>query len=268
MSKLFRVMKSYNSLEKHRMLRSFINSQRWLSRKLDKLLPIKYRTDGNRDYLNSLVPKYLEQNLTIYDIGGGKTPYLSPSKKKTLCARVFGLDIDQEELSRAPLGAYDEIICADITKFRGNHEADIVICQTLLEHVSDVESAFKAIESILKPGGLALLFVPSRNAVFARLNIILPQNLKKFLLHTIFPNTKQNQGFPSYYDKCTPSEFLRMASSNNLMLVESRFYYISTYFSFFFPAYLVWRLWVLLFHSLLKEQAAETFSMVFRKGDG
>jgi SAM-dependent methyltransferase len=249
------------------MFRRFIKSQVWLSDKFDSLLPVKYRVDGHNDYINSLVPKYLKQNLTIYDIGGGKNPYLSPASKKSLGAKVIGLDIDLEELNQAPTGAYDEIICADISKFRGDHKADIVICQAVLEHVKDVEDAFKSISSILKPQGLALLFVPSKNAVFARLNIILPENLKKFLLHNIYPDSKRGQGFPSFYDNCTPSDFMRLADNNNFSTLESRFYFISSYFSFFFPAYLVWRLWVLLFHFLAKEQAAETFSMVFRKGD-
>jgi len=249
------------------VLRSFINGQMRLSRKFDKLLPIKYVMDGNLDFAKSLVPKYLKPDITIYDIGGGKNPYLSPDKKKALNAKVVGVDIDKEELGRAPEGAYDQIICTDISKFRGNHEADVVICQALLEHVKDVEEAFKAISSILKPGGLALLFVPSRNAVFARLNIILPQNLKRTILHTIYPESKRNQGFRSYYDKCTPSDFLKLAKNNNFMLMEARYFFVSSYFSFFFPAYLVWRLWILLFHLLFKNQAAETFSMVFMKGE-
>ena len=249
------------------MFRSLIKSQKRLSRYFDTFLPEKYRIDGNQDYIHSLVPKYLKENLTIYDVGGGKHPYLSVDKKNSLSAKVVGLDIDENELGKAPKGAYDKIICADISKFSGNYEADMVICQAVLEHVRDVESAFKSISSILKPGGLALLFVPSKHAVFARLNVILPENLKKNLLHCIYPKTKKGQGFRSFYDHCTPSDFKRMATGNDLSLLEAKYYYISSYFSFFFPAYLVWRLWILLFHFLAKEQAAETFSMVFRKGD-
>jgi len=249
------------------MVRSLINNQIWISQNFDKLLPKKYRLDGNRDYSKSLVPKYLKENLIIYDIGGGKNPYLSPDKKKTLNATVIGLDIDKEELIQAPEGAYNKIICADITKFRGNHDADLVLCQALLEHVKDVEAAFTAISSILKPGGLALIFVPSRNAVFARLNIILPQSIKKAILHTIYPKTKRGQGFPSYYNRCTPSEFKKLADNSDFSIQEEHYYFISSYFNFFFPAYLVWRLWILLFHSVFKEQAAETFSLVLRKGD-
>ena len=238
------------------MIRTLINSQIWLSYNFDKVFPMKYRIDGNQDYINSLVPSYLKENLIIYDVGGGKGPYLSADKKNELNATVVGLDIDKEELQQAPEGAYNKIICADISNFQGNQDADIVLCQAVLEHVKDVENAFAAISSILKNGGLALIFVPSRNAVFARLNIILPQNVKKAILHYVYPNTARDQGFPSYYDKCTPLEFKQLARDNNFSVIEERFYFKSGYFTFFFPAYLVWRLWILLFHFLLKEQAA------------
>jgi len=249
------------------MLRTLINSQQWLSHKFDELLPAEYCIDGNRDFLDTLVPKYLRQNIIIVDVGGGKNPYLSREQKEALGATVVGFDIDGQELSRASDGAYDEVICADITQYRGGQTTDLVICQALLEHVQDVEAAFAAIASLLKPGGLALVFVPSRNAVFARLNILLPQRMKKWLLHTIFPKTSRDRGFPSYYDQCTPSAFKRLAETNDLSLVEARYYYISSYFSFFFPFYLIWRMWILLFRFLRREQAAETFSMVFRKVD-
>jgi len=247
------------------MIRSFINSQRWLSRNFDRLLPMKYRLHGSEDFIKALVPKYLRENAIIYDIGGGKNPYLSPDRKKCLNATVFGLDIDKKELCQAHEGSYDKIICTDIGTYQGNSDADIVLCHAVLEHVKSTNNAFKAISSILKPGGLALIFVPSRNAVFARLNMLLPQNMKKAILHTIYPKTVRNQGFPSYYDKCTPMEFRKLADSNNLHVVEERFYFISSYFSFFFPAYLLWRLWVLLFSFIKKEQAAETFALVLRK---
>jgi len=247
------------------MMRSFINSQIWLSRHFDKLFFEKFRLDGNRDFVKSLVPKYLKNNTTIFDVGGGKNPYLSVETKKNLNATVVGLDIDEKELKEAPSDGYDEIICANISEFRGTQNADMVICQAVLEHVVDVESAFIAISSILKPGGRALIFVPSRNALFARLNIMLPQNIKKAILHTIYPSTARSQGFPSYYNKCTPLEFKKLAMENSFSIVEERYYYVSSYFSFFFPAFMLWRLWVLLFYALCKENAAETFSLVLEK---
>ena len=99
---------------------------------------------------------------------------------------MVGLDIDGKELSAAPDGLYDRTAAADITKYRGQGDADLVICQALLEHVHDTGRALEAIASILKPGGRALIFVPSRNAVYARLNLLLPENLKRRILFAFF----------------------------------------------------------------------------------
>jgi 2-polyprenyl-6-hydroxyphenyl methylase/3-demethylubiquinone-9 3-methyltransferase len=247
------------------MIRTLINTQIWLSRTFDKLLPEKYRIDGNQDFIHSFVPQYLKPNLKIYDIGGGKNPYLSLEKKTELRATIVGLDIDANELQHAPQGIYDEVVCADITHYQGHQDADLVICQALLEHVKDVKKAFASIASILKPGGIALIFVPSRNAWYARLNLIIPQGLKQKLLYTIYPHTKRLQGFKSYYDRCTPKDFYVLANEHSLLVQDERFYFISSYFSFFFPAYLLWRVWILGFHQLCGKQAAETFSMALKK---
>jgi 2-polyprenyl-3-methyl-5-hydroxy-6-metoxy-1,4-benzoquinol methylase len=247
------------------IFQGIIDSQKMLSNNFDKLLPEKYNVDGEQDFIKCVVPKYLVKDCVICDVGGGKNPYLSPDKKKLLNARVVGLDIDIEELNRAPEGSYDETINIDITEYQGNLKTDFVICRAVLEHVKGVEKAFATMSNILKPGGLALVFVPSRNAVFARINVILPQNIKKNLLNTISHDTTDSQGFPAYYEKCTPLEFRGLAARNSLSVIEERLYFRSFYFSFFFPAHLVWRLWLLLFQLFKKEQAAETFSMVLRK---
>ena len=251
-----------------RIIRAFFNGQTKLSRGFDSWLPAEYRRVGIHDYADSLVPKYLDVNQTIYDLGGGKHPCLSPVEKRRLNATVIGLDIDRSELDRAPVGAYDETICADLAVYRGTQNADRVVCRALLEHVRDVEGAFTAISSILKPGGIALIFVPSRNAVFARLNLLMPRTLKKNLLRIAYPRSDEEQGFPSYYTRCTPSEFRKMAAASDLTVVEARYYFTSGYFFFLFPVHVLWRFWILLFRFVRKEQAAETFAMALIKNGG
>ena len=243
----------------------FVRSQRALSRAFDHLLPSKYRKDGNRDYIVSFVPAYLRNGMTVYEIGGGKSPLTDLERKRAMGLTVVGIDIDQAELSLAPPGAYDKAICTDICDYRGEGDADLVICQAVLEHVHDVGAAFECIASVLKPGGVALLFTPSRNALFAQLNRVLPQNAKKSILYGIAPQTRAMQGFRAYYDRCTPRDFRRLAKANGLVVKEERFYYISSYFACFFPAYVLWRAWILLSKLLIGDQAAETFSMALKK---
>lgn len=198
-------------------------------------------------------------------LGGGKNPYLSLEQKKTLAVKIVGVDIDAAELNAAPVGVYDKTICTDIAVYRGQEDADLIICNALLEHVKNVPEAFKALHSTLKPGGKALIFVPSRNAVFARLNLLLPEKMKRKILFTIFPQAKRDQGFPSFYHKCTPKEFRALAEENNLNILEEKHYYKSSYFTFFAPLHIVWRIWLFLFKALKGSQAAETFIFVLQK---
>jgi SAM-dependent methyltransferase len=247
------------------MIRRFINWNIEMSRAFDRLLPEDYRIDGNSDFKNSFAPKWLKENARVIDVGGGKNPFISVDKKKFLSIHVTGVDISAQELQRAPAGGYDVTKCADISKTVGSGDADLCICQAVLEHVQDVNAAFVAIASFLKPGGVALIFVPSRNAIFARLNLLLPERLKRYLLFTIFPQTRRDQGFPSYYNRCTPAGFQSMAHHAGFEIVEAKHYYVSSYFSFFVPAYVLWRAWILLFRRVAGEHAAETFCMALKR---
>jgi SAM-dependent methyltransferase len=246
------------------MLQSIIRSQRYLSRRFDALLPERFTIDGNQDFFK-VAPLLLKPGMNVWDIGGGKQPLIGRELKERLGLRIAGLDISGDELAAAPEGIYDKTIVTDLCTFRGPGDADLVICQAVLEHVPDVAAAFQGISSILKPGGTAVLFTPSRNAAFARLNLLLPQRLKERLLFAFYPEAAGHQGFPAYYNRCTPRQFRRMAEAVGLSIVEQKLYYQSAYFTFAFPIHLIWRMWVLLFASVAPASAVESFILILVK---
>jgi SAM-dependent methyltransferase len=247
-------------------VQSIIARQRALCRSFDRrFVSEAFRLDGNHHFAAQFVPGYFRPGAVVYDIGGGKQPLIPVENKQELGLTVVGLDIDANELARAPAGAYDQIVCADIQAYRGVGDADLVICQALLEHVRSLRAALEGVFSALKPGGLALVFVPCRNTCYARLNLILPQQLKRKILFYIAPEAARDQGFPAYYDCCTPRQFRALIGEYNGSMVEEHFYYLSSYFSFLLPLYALWRLWVCIFHRLAGEEAAESFSLAFRK---
>jgi 2-polyprenyl-6-hydroxyphenyl methylase/3-demethylubiquinone-9 3-methyltransferase len=248
------------------LLRSFIEINRTACRWFDRVfLPETYRQDGNQDFIQTIAPGHISSGAKIYDVGGGKQPFLDVGKKKRLSAYVVGIDISSQELEAAPPRAYDETICADIATLTGKCDGDLVICRAVLEHVRNTEGALTAIASLLKAGGKALIFVPSRNALYARLNLALPESWKQSILWTLYPSTRKGQGFRSYYHKCTPKDLVSLAEANGMTLLESHYYFISSYFSFFFPAYLLWRLWLVFYRLFAGHQAAETFTLVLEK---
>jgi SAM-dependent methyltransferase len=247
------------------VLRKLISANVNLSRRVERLLPAAYRRDGHLQYTKEVVPAFLRPKICIYDVGGGKRPYLSSDAKQGLEARVVGIDINPDELALAPEGAYDSSIAADIATVKGQGDADLVICQAVLEHVRDVDGAVRALASILSPGGEALIFVPCRNALFARLNLLLPERVKRAVLFALYPRMSRHQGFPSFYRDCTPSGLSRLAIRHGLQVKQINTFWTSEYFYAFFPAYVVWRLWLIFARTLGMRDFCETFSIVLQK---
>jgi SAM-dependent methyltransferase len=251
-----------------RVLRKWLRLNMALSQWADRLLPAQMTQDGNREFVDALVGDYLRKDMKIYDVGGGKQPYLSPSDKQRLNAYVTGLDISASELQSAPQGSYDRQIAANVCAWRGDHDGDLVICQSLLEHVPDTPAALRAMATLLKPGGILLIFVPCRNACFARLNLMLPESWKRRILFAVFPQARTGQGFKSYYDRCTPRDVLEICGAEGMRCLELRRYYTSSYLSCFFPAYLAWRLWTVVVFLAGWGNYCETFALAAQRGAG
>lgn len=248
------------------MLSQFVGLNRRLSAAIDSLLPETLRRDGNGTFLREVLPHAVRPNDLVYDLGGGSRPYLSTERKSALGARVVGLDIDAAELAAAPAGAYDRVIAHDLCTFQGAGDADVIICQATLEHVPDTAGAMRAMASTVRPGGRIYIFAPCRNALFARLNRVLPEDLKRRLLFALFPHKGEgHDGFKAYYDRCTPSQIEALARANGLHVEQRRLFWMSSYFTVLVPAFLAWRLMQLLSYLVMREDAAETFIYVLRK---
>jgi 2-polyprenyl-6-hydroxyphenyl methylase/3-demethylubiquinone-9 3-methyltransferase len=248
-----------------RIARQLIASQVALSSAFDQLLPQSFRVDGSKDFKQRIVPNYLRPGLVVYDIGGGARPCVDLETKRRLGLTVAGVDIDGEQFAKAPGGLYDRAIVADITMYQAQNAADLVVCKSTLEHVRDTEAALATMARLLNPGGTLLVFVPSRNALYARLNVLLPERLKLRLLSAFMPNQADHLGFPAFYDHCTPHDFRRFAARHGLQIKELRPYYISSYFSVVFPVHVLWRIWILAYRAMAREDAAESFALIARK---
>lgn len=143
-------------------------------------------------------PRCCARGTTVYDAGGGRSPFLSAQTKSELALHVIGLDIDARELAAVPAWGYDATVHADLTVYRAAGDGDPAICQTVPEHVASTPAALTGLAILLRPGGRAALFVPSATAAFARLNRLLPARMKRRLLDAGWPD--DHDGFPARYD--------------------------------------------------------------------
>jgi 2-polyprenyl-6-hydroxyphenyl methylase/3-demethylubiquinone-9 3-methyltransferase len=174
----------------------------------------------------------------VADIGGGKKPFL-----ESVGGLVYvGLDIDLEELRRAP-PVYTATRVCDIQSppddLLGGF--DVIICRYTLEHVEDAEKAIAGLVAMLAPGGVCFGVVPCERAIFSRINRRIPEALKRRLLFALFPG-KTGDGFPAYYDRGTPSQYLRMIRAAGGIDAWVQPCHWSGYFTFFLPLYITWRL--------------------------
>nr|WP_246771159.1 methyltransferase domain-containing protein [Aestuariivirga sp. YIM B02566] len=246
--------------------RTFLKANRAASCWIDSFLPDHVRQDGNQAFLRDVLPRALRADITVYDLGGGSRPCVDRELKDRLGLRLVGLDVSGEELAAAPVGTYDQTIVADLCTFTGTAAADSVICQATLEHVPDTVGAIRGLATCVRPGGAVYLFAPCRNAAFARINLILPEGLKRFLLFRLFPEKATgHDGFKAFYDHCTPGQIEAIARRNGLEIEERRLFWTSSYFFIFTPAYLLWRAWQGLSYMVLGKDAAESFVYVLRK---
>lgn len=243
----------------------FLYGQYRLCKIFDRLLPLTMRRWGYREFILQVLPAALEPGITLVDVGGGKRPVISEELKRRYGLKLIGIDVSVEELQLAPKDIYSRIIVADICNFTPDFEADLVVALAVLEHVVDVEAAMKNIAAMLKPGGRALVFVPCRNSIYARLNLLLPETVKKTLLRLFFRRSASQQGFKSYYHRCSPAELKEIALKHGLAVEEELHYFQSAYFSVFLPLHALYRILTLILIRLIGNQAAETFTLSLRR---
>jgi 2-polyprenyl-6-hydroxyphenyl methylase/3-demethylubiquinone-9 3-methyltransferase len=159
------------------------------------------------------------------------------------------------------------MIEADLCIATGPADGDLVLCQATLEHVADTAGAIHGLASFARPGGRIAIFVPCRNAPFAILNRLLPERWKQRLLFALFPSKATgHDGFPAFYDRCTPTAFAALGSANGLQIAWQQAFWTSSYFYIFVPAYLLWRVGQLIRRTFRGDEVCETFAITWRKG--
>jgi 2-polyprenyl-3-methyl-5-hydroxy-6-metoxy-1,4-benzoquinol methylase len=248
-------------------IRRFISWQVRCSKWIDRTFFGRMSIDGNT-YFVSAIRNLVVGGGTMADIGGGKTPAFGPEEARERRLQVTGVDIDPAELSAAPDGSYTRTVTCAIEEAEGPGDCDFVIAQSVMEHVNDGRLAAKGMASFAKPGGAVATFCPNRRAWFARLNLLLPEGVKRRLLFAIFPEKRERQGFPAHYSGCTPSEMLENMRDAGVHCIEIKYFYVSSYFMFFVPLYLFWRIITFPFMVLWPHRYCETFMYVGRKAVG
>ena len=240
------------------LFRKLINININLSRSFEKLF--QFNSD-DRNLLMGLFNSFSGLE-SIADVGGGKKPAKAMIGKADVdFKRYDGFDISIDELNAAR-HLYTNIYKIDLTKKINdfNNTYDFVICLNTLEHVLDAEQSIKNLSAMLSEGGKLYIKLPCKHAAFAKLNLIMPNDLKKSIMHKLLPG-KVGDGFKVYYDKSTPKDIVKICKDCGLDVININLVKWSSYFSVFFPLYVAWRLYTII-QNLFIDDYCESFEVV------
>lgn len=247
-----------------RALRQFVDTNWRMSTKVSHWAEARGRRDGWYEHPARLAA-LLRPGMTVVDLGSGRNPAIPLEEKRRLGLHVIGVDISAQALEAAPEGGYDEIVCADAESFTRPGVADLVISRALAEHLREPERMFQRTWELLKEGGETLHFIPNRHALFAHLNRIVPEGMKRKLLHTLYPLSRDHMGFEAFYRSCTPAAVRSILEGIGFQEVTVDTYYSSNYFVALLPAHVAMVGWQLTAMNLGASELCENFIVYGRK---
>jgi SAM-dependent methyltransferase len=151
---------------------------------------------------------------TVIDIGCGRGQAASdpvPFRRdlqvlRGKCARVIGIDPD-------PIGDTNP----NVDEFRriekdlwpvSDGEADLCVCDNVLEHVPDPDTFFTECHRVLKPGGYLCIRTPNRMSYFGLASWLLPNRLHARALSRLQHDRECQDVFPTLY-RCNTARAIR-----------------------------------------------------------
>lgn len=147
----------------------------------------------------------------LIEIGGGRDPLMTPARVGHLGLRYTVNDISTEELRHAPdsFGKARFDICGSMTEAGIASESyDLAFSRMVFEHVRDGRAAWRNLCHILRPGGVALAFVPTLYALPYVANLIVPEWISARIVKALYPHRTDHADpkFPAHYSWCFSSE--------------------------------------------------------------
>jgi len=224
-----------------RLVTAFLEANRRTSHRINRWLDPDYA--GLYLRFEERVAKELASlpsDAVVADLGGGRRfsfPEHLPSEPRPL---VVAVDISPDELALNT--DVDETRVADVATGLpfGDGEVDLILSRTLLEHVDGVPDAVADMARVLKPGGVAMHYVPCRYSHFGTLARLLPFGVLLKALHFVSPQAKGLVEFEVHYDHCYPSAMERLFRDAGFRTVTVEVTAAgSEYFWPLVPAYLV-----------------------------
>jgi SAM-dependent methyltransferase len=165
-----------------------------------RTLPSRYGPRW-REPFDTNVQRHLRPGVRVLDLGAGAAPVIPAHARPTGCTYI-GLDIDRDELEKAPRGSYDGAIVGDASEFTSRLEGqfDLVVSWQALEHVPSFQSALDNCYRYLRPRGAFVALFSGRFATFAIINRLIPEKIGAVAMQRLLGRDPETM-FSAHYDR-------------------------------------------------------------------
>ncbi len=138
----------------------------------------------------------------ILDIGSGRRPAIPLEQRPEKCTYV-GLDLSRDELQKAPVGSYDDMIVADVVCRVPELEEqfDLIVSWQVLEHVKPLDAAIENLHRYLRADGRLVALLSGSFSLFGLLNRVVPQRFGAWCMSKLLRRDPASV-FPAYYHHC------------------------------------------------------------------
>ncbi len=109
--------------------------------------------------------------------GGQHTSFVAPVARK-----VYAIDLNTTDLARERNAAFRNVVYveADLATVELPEKTDVLFCIGVIQHTDDPTKAFRHLQTLLKPGGLLILWCYSKEGNFLNERVLEP--MKRWLL--------------------------------------------------------------------------------------
>lgn len=167
---------------------------------------------GGFSHVSSTVDLYnrinalLTPDMTVMDFGAGRgqsaeidSAYVRELMRiKGKVSKFIGVDVDPVVLEN-PLVDEATVIKPDEPLPFPDRSVDLIICDWVLEHISDPAFMLREVHRILKPGGWLCARTPNRWGYVALGATLIPSGLHGFIMKIVQPHRKEMDIFPKFY---------------------------------------------------------------------
>lgn len=165
----------------------------------------------------------LSRDFTILDAGCGATaPVLT--KFVGRCRKAIGVDLVPFNASQCQ-GVH--LLQNDLSNIElESSTVDLVISRSVLEHIPNVESVYKELSRVLKPGGKFIFLVPNLWDYISIASYLIPNSLHKLIVEKASGRPEEDV-FATYYRSNTKGSITRLAQRTGFSV--SSFEYLGQY---------------------------------------